>query len=217
MRTINTVIFDLDGTLLDTLQDLSDSVNHALRTYGLPERTTAEIRNFLGNGIRRLVENAVPAGTDEALFEKTFACFREHYVRHCLDKTKPYPGIMPLLKQLKADGYRMAIVSNKWYTAVEELNARFFKDYMAAAVGESEAVRRKPNPDAVLAAMERLGSRPEESIYVGDSEVDIAVARNAGIPCVSVLWGFRDEECLKENGASRIIRQPEELLAVLKG
>ena len=149
-RKITTVVFDLDGTLLDTLQDLADSVNYALRTHGLPERTTAEVRQMLGNGIRYLMEHAVPAGMAPEAFEPVFDTFRTYYVDHCLDKTQPYDGILPMLDCLRRRGLRMAIVSNKLDAAVQELNERFFARYVDSAVGESETVRRKPNPDGVL-------------------------------------------------------------------
>ena len=175
-RKITTVVFDLDGTLLDTLQDLADSVNYALRTHGLPERTTAEVRQMLGNGIRYLMEHA-----------------------------------------LRRRGLRMAIVSNKLDAAVQELNERFFARYVDSAVGESETVRRKPNPDGVLEAIRRLGSTPDEAVYVGDSEVDFATARNAGVPCITVLWGFRDEDFLRSVGATTFAHRPADVVDLICG
>lgn len=212
MNAIDTVIFDLDGTLLDTLDDLCAAVNHALRTHGLPERTTQEIRSFLGNGIRRLMQLSVPENMDEEDFENVFSTFRTYYVAHCMDSTRPYPGIIPLLEALKASNVKMAIVSNKVHTAVQELNQRFFDRYMTTAVGESATVRRKPNPDAVLRALQEMGSLRERALYVGDSEVDIETARNAGIPCVTVLWGFRDRDFLMRSGAETCIDRPSGLL-----
>ena len=193
----NTIIFDLDGTLLDTLADLAASVNFALRTHHLPERTTSEIRQFLGNGIRYLMEKSVGGAVSGDAFEEVFQTFRSHYVDHCLDTTAPYPGIMNALNELNAKGYKMAIVSNKLHPAVQELNERFFKGYITSAVGESATVRRKPNPDAVLAALRELGSEESEAVYVGDSEVDLLTAKNAGLPCILVTWGFRDESFLR--------------------
>ena len=181
---MNTVVFDLDGTLLDTLTDLSNAVNHALREHGLPERTTAEVRSFLGNGIRFLMEHAVGEHLGECDFEQVFASFRAYYVAHCLDFTAPYPGIMPLLAELKARGVRMAIVSNKLHPAVQSLNQRFFADYVTSAVGESATVRRKPCPDAVMAALRELGSSPSEAIYVGDSEVDLETSQRADLTTI---------------------------------
>ena len=216
-RKITTVVFDLDGTLLDTLQDLADSVNYALRTHGLPERTTAEVRQMLGNGIRYLMEHAVPAGMAPETFEPVFDTFRTYYVDHCLDKTQPYDGILPMLDCLRRRGLRMAIVSNKLDAAVQELNERFFARYVDSAVGESETVRRKPNPDGVLEAIRRLGSTPDEAVYVGDSEVDFATARNAGVPCITVLWGFRDEDFLRSVGATTFAYRPADVVDLICG
>lgn len=194
---LNTIIFDLDGTLLDTLADLAASVNYALRTHHLPERTVPEIRQFLGNGIRYLMEKSVGGAVSGDAFEDVFQTFRSHYVDHCLDTTAPYPGIMNTLSKLKEKGYKMAIVSNKLHPAVQELNDRFFKEYITSAVGESATVRRKPNPDAVLAALRELKSEKSHAVYVGDSEVDLQTATNAGLPCILVTWGFRDESFLR--------------------
>ena len=211
MKHITTIIFDLDGTLLDTLHDLAAAVNHALTSHSLPPRSEAEVRTFLGNGIRSLVERAVPDGLTGEQFEQVFETFRTYYMEHCQDRTQPYEGIMPLIRQLHERGLKMGIVSNKVDAAVQELNDRFFKTYIETAVGESPTVRRKPCPDAVLAALRRLGSSPKEAVYVGDSEVDLATAENAGLPCVSVLWGFRDHYFLLAHGATCCIERPEEL------
>lgn len=213
---LKTIVFDLDGTLLDTLGDLAASVNYALAAHHLPERTLMEVRQFLGNGIRRLMLDAVDGKVEGEAFEPVFASFRQHYMEHCLDTTSPYPGIMSLLKELKERGVKMAIVSNKLHPAVQELNRRFFSQYISTAVGESDKVRRKPNPDAVLAALEELGSSPSEALYVGDSEVDLQTAQHAGLPCALVLWGFRDEAYLRAlPGASHFVRKPAELLSLL--
>ena len=208
----NTIIWDLDGTLLDTLQDLWLATNHALRTYGMPQRTLDEVRNFVGNGVRKLIERAVPDGEDNPLFGEVFAEFKRYYVEHCQDNTCLYPGISETLKQLKADGKRMAIVSNKLQEGVTELHEKWFADTIEVAIGESSDVRRKPAPDMVEAALERLGVDKSDAVYVGDSDVDIATARNSGLPCVSVLWGFRDREFLMAHGAQCIIEKPQELL-----
>lgn len=180
---LDTIIFDLDGTLLDTLDDLANSVNYALRTHRLKERSIKDIRRFLGNGIRYLMTNAVDNAVTGDDFETVFQTFRTHYVAHCLDTTRPYPGIMQLLETLKSKQIKMAIVSNKLDPAVQELAERFFKGYIDSAVGESKTVRRKPNPDAVLKAMHDLGTTADHAIYVGDSEVDLETAKNAGLPC----------------------------------
>ncbi len=217
MKTYDTIIFDLDGTLLDTLEDLTASVNHALDQVSFPRRTLDEVRTFVGNGVRVLMRRALPGGEENPRFEEAFAAFREHYAAHCRDRTRPYPGIMDLARELKARGLRLGIVSNKSDREVKELNRACFSGLFSAALGEREGVRRKPEPDGLLEAVKELGSTPERSLYVGDSEVDLRTAVNAGIDCVSVTWGFRSETQLREAGAKRFIRSPMELLTVLQG
>lgn len=213
---LNTVVFDLDGTLLDTLGDLAGSVNYALRKHGLRECSLQEVRSFLGNGIVRLMQNAVKNAVEGVAFEEVFQTFRSHYLEHCLDTTQPYPGILPMMEKLRESGVKIAIVSNKLHPAVQELNRRFFADLVTSAIGESETVRRKPHPDGVLKALEELGSRPEEAVYVGDSEVDWETARQAGLRCVLVLWGFRDEDFLRGlPGVQAYLKSPDDLLRVV--
>ena len=213
---IRSILFDLDGTLLDTLDDLANSVNYALRTHHLPERSHTEIRSFLGNGIRNLMLDAVGRGMSDEAFEPVFQTFRTYYVEHCLDKSKPFAVIYDLLLPLLQRGITMAVVSNKLHPAVVELNERFFKDYITSAVGESATVRRKPNPDAVLAALSELGCSKDEAVYVGDSEVDLHTAQNAGMQCMLVLWGFRDEDFLRSlPGASLFAQCPADILSWL--
>lgn len=209
---VKAVIFDLDGTLLDTLVDLKNAVNYALRTMGMPERTLDEVRRFVGNGVRLLMIRAVPDGEDNPEFEETFDVFKEYYGEHCTENTGAYQGIIPLLDELKTRGIKMAIVSNKIDFAVKELNDQYFSGYTSAAIGEMENVARKPAPDTALKAMRELGVTADECVYVGDSDVDIQTAKNAGIPCISVTWGFRDRDFLIKNGASCLIDKPEELL-----
>lgn len=208
------VVFDLDGTLLYTLEDLKNATNYALKQKGMPERTLDEVRRFVGNGVRLLMERAVPQGADNPEFEETFALFKEYYDAHCNDNTSPYDGIMDLLEELKVRGIKMAIVSNKIDFAVKSLDKLYFKDYMTAAIGEmeEEGIRKKPAPDMVQKALKELGVTQDEAIYVGDSDVDIATAKNSGLECVSVTWGFRDVEFLKEHGATNLIDEPVELL-----
>lgn len=206
------IIFDLDGTLTDTLYDLMLSTNHALKSMGWPERTLEEVRQFVGNGVRRLMEQAVPADTEEEEFEECFLNFQKHYVEHCQDHTGLYDGIGELLVELKSRGYKLAIVSNKLQAGVDELYQAFFKDTIEVAIGERPDVRRKPMPDMVNLALKELGVTPEEAIYVGDSEVDMATARNAGLPCISVLWGFRDQDFLREIGAFHMVSKPADIL-----
>lgn len=218
---IRYVIFDLDGTLLDTLDDLADSMNHVLAANGFPERTVDEVRRFVGNGVKRLVSLAIPApesgwdfGTEtrEEVTERLFSEMSRYYADHCEEKTKPYDGILSMLAELKEAGIHLAVVSNKIDLAVKELNEKYFGDLLEEAMGEKPGIRRKPAPDMVLAVMKELGADPADTIYVGDSEVDIETARNTGVPCISVTWGFRPEEELIAAGAEHLVRTPEELV-----
>lgn len=211
MHKYKTYIFDLDGTLLSTLADLAASTNYALRTHHMPERSIDEVRRFVGNGVKKLMERAIPDGLNNPLFEETFATFRQHYMQHNLDTTQPYPGIMQLLGQLKAEGKNIAVVSNKFYAATRELCRHFFGDLVPVAIGEREDIRKKPAPDTVIEALRELGVDKEGAVYIGDSDVDIMTAKNSGMPCVSVLWGFRDKEFLLEHGATTLISQPEDM------
>ena len=207
-----TIIWDLDGTLMDTLQDLWLSTNHALKAYGMKERTFEEVRSFVGNGVRKLIERAVPDGENNPQFEEVFAEFKKHYMVHCKDNTGLYPGIAETLRELKARGMRMAIVSNKLQAGVTELHREWFADTIEVAIGEREGMARKPAPDMVETALRELGVGKENAVYIGDSDVDLATARNAGLPCISVLWGFRDRDFLERHGATTFIEKPDELL-----
>ena len=211
MNTYKTYIFDLDGTLLDTLNDLHASCNYALRTHGMPERSLEEVRQFVGNGVKKLMERAIPNGLDNPLFEDTLQTFRQHYLLHNLDTTLPYPGIMEMLQQLKAQGKRIAVVSNKFYAATQDLCKHFFGDTIQVAIGEREDIKKKPAPDTVLEALRQLQVTRQDAVYVGDSEVDVETARNSGIPCISVLWGFRSKSFLLSHGATTFIETPNEL------
>ena len=214
MITYSTYIFDLDGTLLDTLGDLASSVNYALRMHNMPEHSLEDIRRFVGNGVRKLMERAVPQGAQNPCFDEAFATFRQYYMQHSLDTTRPYAGIPETLKALKARGCHLAVVSNKMMAATQALCSHFFPDTIEVAIGEHEAegIRKKPAPDTVIAALKALGVGKEQAVYVGDSDVDIETARNSGMPCISVLWGFRDRDFLKQNGAETFISAPSELL-----
>lgn len=210
----HTYIFDLDGTLLDTLGDLATSVNFALRTYGMPEHSIDDVRQFVGNGVRKLMERAIPGGEKNPDFEATFATFRQYYMEHSLDTTRPYEGIPETLSELKKRGCRLAVVSNKMMAATQELIRHFFSDIIEVAIGEHEAegIRKKPAPDTVQAALRQLGVGEEGAVYVGDSDVDIMTARNSGLPCISVLWGFRDRDFLLQHGAETFVSTPQEIL-----
>lgn len=206
-------IFDLDGTLLDTLQDLAASVNYALRQHHMPEHSIDDVRRFVGNGVRRLMERAIPEGAANPAFEAAFATFRKYYMEHSLDTTRPYDGIPELIHELKKRGCRMAVVSNKMMAATQELVHHFFPE-IEVAIGEDEAagIRKKPAPDTVFAAMKQLGEG--SAVYVGDSDVDLATARNCGLPCISVLWGFRDRDFLLAHGATTFVEQPLDILSI---
>lgn len=209
------ILFDLDGTLLDTLQDLQDSVNVTMERFSYPTHDYAAIRSFVGNGVKKLVERAMPAAEVEAHFDEVYAAFKAHYELHMEDKTAPYEGICEMLKKLAQDGYRLAVVSNKFDSGVKALVSRFFGEWIPVAIGESETVRAKPAPDAPLAALAAFGITAEEALYVGDSDVDIVTARAAGIEDVSVCWGFKDRDFLEACGASHLVNTPRELYELL--
>lgn len=219
-----TILFDLDGTLLNTLDDLHDSVSFALRSAGLTPNPKADTRRYLGNGIKNLIYKSVEQScpqTDEAQKEAILATFRAHYVAHSMDKTAPYPGIIEMLQACRQRGYATAIVSNKLDPAVQDLHRAFFADTIDYAQGETPAVRRKPAPDMVDEAIRQLSRlhgheiKKSECIYIGDSEVDLLTAQNAGISCIAVSWGFRDKSWLQHCGATTIIDSPQELLPAL--
>lgn len=210
-----TIIFDMDGTILDTLEDMKRAINAALVESGFSERTLNEVRRFVGNGNHRLVERAVPEDAGEEAVETVFRAFHRYYKVYMAEHTAPYEGILPLLIELREAGAKLAVVSNKADYGVKDLNETYFRGLFLEAVGERDGIRRKPAPDAVLAVMESLGALPEETVYIGDSEVDIETARNAGIPCISVTWGFRAKDFLTEHGASQFADTMEELRTLL--
>lgn len=212
MKKYQAIIFDLDGTLLNTLEDLMDSVNFALRQFQMPERSLEQIRRSVGNGVRRLMELSVPERLQNPEFEEVFQAFQTHYTKHCNDKTQLYPGIALLLQRLKAQGVKMAIVSNKYHEAVQELKEMYFKEYLSVAIGEKEGIRKKPAPDTVIEALRELEITKEQAVYVGDSDVDLKTAANSGMDCLSVTWGFRTKEELLAAGATVMINDPEEIL-----
>lgn len=212
MKEFDTYIFDLDGTLLSTLNDLAASTNYALRWARMPERTIEEIRMFVGNGVKLLMERAIPNGINNPKFEETYAKFREHYLEHNLDTTSPYDGVPELLCELKRRGKKLAIVSNKFYAATQDLAKHFFPDTIEVAIGERETIRKKPAPDTVLEALRQLGASKEGAVYIGDSDVDIMTAKSCGLPCISVLWGFRDKDFLIQHGGTIFVNKPSEIL-----
>ena len=210
-----TIIFDLDGTLLNTLDDLKDAVNDILQKYGYPERNMDEIRNFVGNGLKLLMERALPYSVNQEQFDKMFGEFKDYYFAHCNIKTKPYPGILKLLRQLKEIGYKLAIVSNKADGAVNELAELHFSKIFDYCVGEREGVRRKPNPDSVLQVLNELKTDNSKALYVGDSEIDFETAKRSSLNCILVSWGFRNKEILYKFSPLGIIDEPEELFYYL--
>lgn len=213
----NTVIFDLDGTLMDTLEDLANAVNEILRRNGYPVKTVGEVRRIVGNGLKQTLTLCLPEGTDKAVIEKLLPEFAAYYQDHCQIKTKPYEGIEDTLRELSARGYKLAIVSNKRDEAVKTLNKEWFEKYVKVAIGENESagIRKKPAPDTVYQAIRELGGEKELAVYVGDSEVDKMTADNARLPCISVDWGFRDREELEKLKPAYLISRPGELLEIL--
>ena len=208
----DTYIFDLDGTLLSTLQDLASSCNYALKAHALPERTLEEVRMFVGNGVKKLMERAVPGGLDNENFDAVYQDFRHHYMMHNLDTTQPYPDVMEMLQELKNRGKNIAVVSNKFYAATQELCRHFFGSLVDVAIGEREDIRKKPAPDTVDEALRQLHADRQKAVYIGDSDVDVMTARNSGMPCISVLWGFRDQDFLLAHDATIFVSSPLQIL-----
>lgn len=211
----DTVIFDLDGTLLDTLDDLTDGVNHALANFGYPLANREQIRARLGYGSKYLIAKSVPGSYDDVNYQAVFDDYLEYYSAHSSVKTAPYPGIMQLLEELCSLGVRCAIVSNKPDSAAKILAEHWFNGLVATAVGDRDGIRRKPAPDTVLEVMRQLEAVRERTVYIGDSEVDIETARAAGVDCISVNWGFRSSEQLMASGASLIVSNAAALKAAL--
>ena len=207
------VIFDLDGTLLNTLDDLADSTNYALSKFGYPTRTIEEVRQFVGNGVAKLIERAIPEGKNNPNFEKCLSIFKENYSQNMYNKTAPYNGIIEMLSNLKSKGIKIAVVSNKFDLAVKELCKKYFEGFIDFAAGENEAqgIKKKPAPDTVISVLNEFNYASEDAVYVGDSDVDIMTAKNSKMPCISVTWGFRDKKFLLENGATILINAPSEI------
>ena len=215
---IKVIIFDLDGTLLNTLDDLADSTNFALSEFNYPTRSKEEIRTFVGNGVAKLIERAIPDGKNNSNFDKCLEIFKQHYSINKYNKTAPYNDIINLLIELKEKNYKIAVVSNKFDLAVKDLCQKYFPNLIDIAIGENEAagIKKKPAPDTVKLALNQLELTPDQAIYVGDSDVDILTAKNSNMPCISVAWGFRDKEFLIKNNAQIIINTPKEIIDYLK-
>lgn len=205
-------IFDMDGTILNTIDDLADCMNYSLRRQGLPERTLKEVTSFVGNGIRKLVERAVPEGTGEEVMDETHRIFLEYYKDHSALKTRPYDGINETIAKLRSLGVKTAVVSNKADFAVQDLCEDYFKDLFDFALGDKEGMARKPHPDGVNLVLETLGVKREDAVYIGDSEVDLQTANNAGLDVIMVGWGFREEDYILSLGAEFVIHTPEEII-----
>lgn len=210
-------VFDMDGTVLDTLRDITDAVNAAMRFARTPERTEAEVRQFVGNGARKLMERSLPPGTPPQRVEEVLNFYRPYYETHALVRTAPYPGVPEALQALRRAGVRLAVASNKPDGAVKRLAGHCFPGVFDAALGDRPGLRVKPSPDLLQAAMGLLHAEPESTVYVGDSDVDVATAENAGVACLSVAWGFRDEEFLRANGARTVVQTPAQLLECILG
>ena len=211
---IKTVIFDLDGTLLNTLEDLKDSTNYALVQFGFPQRSLEEVRHFVGNGVQKLIERAVPAICDKETCKKCLAVFKEHYSQNMYNHTAPYMGILDVLKKLQQNEIKIGVVSNKFDFAVKELCKKYFTDLVDVAIGQADDVPKKPAPDGVFKAMKELRAEKSLTVYIGDSEVDVQTAKNSELPCIGVTWGFRDEKDL--DGANVIVNSPEELIEAIR-
>ena len=209
------VIFDLDGTILDTLEDLKQALNHALAFYEYPTRTLDEVRRFVGNGIRKLIERAMPENALDTDIDRVFAEFNKYYALHCADYTKPYEGVVELIRKLRNNGIKTAVVSNKADYGVQELCDKYFNGLFDYAVGERVGVNRKPSPDAVYEVLSYLDIEKNEAVYVGDSEVDVKTAKNADMESIIVTWGFRDKEFLIEQGAVCIVNDCDGLEAMI--
>ena len=210
-----TIIFDLDGTILNTIDDLADSVNYALGRLGYPPHSVEAVCSFVGNGVGKLIERSAPESASEDTLMEYHRLFLDHYQKHCADKTRPYDGIPELLVKLRTMGVALAVVSNKPDSAVKPLCDDYFHGLFDIAVGEREGIRRKPSPDSVYEVMEKLGADRDKTLYVGDSDVDVQTAKNAGIDCASVCWGFRSRDFLIANGAVTIAENCDELFDII--
>lgn len=213
---INTVIFDLDGTLINSLGDLHACFNYAITQFGYPARTLDEIKSFVGNGITKAIERALPCKVSSEELNKIVSLFKNYYKEHMTELSFPYDGIISMLAELKEKDYKLAIVSNKFDDAVKGLCKQYFDNYIKVAIGEGCGIEKKPNPIGVYKAIKELDSNIENAVYVGDSDVDIQTAKNAGIPCISILWGFRDKDFLIKNGAELFANSPNDIIKIIE-
>lgn len=213
---IKALIFDLDGTLLNTLEDLKDSTNYALRYFGYPERSLEEVRCFVGNGVAKLIERAIPDGVENPDFQDCLKLFRENYSQNMYNHTAPYQGVMELLANLREKGYKIAVVSNKFDAAVKELCDKYFTNLIDVAIGQMDDVPKKPAPNGVYKAIQELAVDRKNCVYIGDSEVDVKTAYNASLPCIGVLWGFRDETVLKNEGCEMIVNSTDAIIKLVE-
>lgn len=211
------VIFDMDGTILNTLLDLTDSVNAVLAENGFPEKTEQQVRSYLGNGLLALARLSLPQGCDEGTVERVFSQLKDYYAGHCAIRTCPYDGILPLIRRLKAGGVKVAVVSNKIDEAVQSLCVDYFESIFDFAIGERPGMNKKPSPDPVFAVLDTMGFKREQAVYVGDTEVDIATAKNAGMDCIAVDWGFRNRDYLETLGAEYLISDPAAIADIVLG
>ncbi len=213
---IKNVVFDMDGTILNTIDDLYNSVNFALEMNGYPKRSMEEVLSFVGNGVKLLIERAMPAGVTDIEFDKCFTCFMAHYNEHKNDNTAPYNGILELMQVLKSKNIQMSVVSNKFDAGVKELASNMFNGFLPVAIGESEQVKPKPNPSGVFKALELMGAKQEESVYIGDSEVDYETAKNSGLTFIAVTWGFRPRSLHESLGVEYIAEKPSDIVSILE-
>jgi phosphoglycolate phosphatase len=211
----DTIIFDLDGTLLNTLDDLADSINTVMQQEGYQTRTKEEVREFIGDGAKMLIKRSLPQGAPDTEVLRCLTMFREIYLKNMRNQTKPYDGIPELLKKLKEMGIKVGVVSNKPDEATREMCRMYFHEDVDAAIGDNPARKRKPEPDNVYEALKQLDSRKDKTLYVGDSDIDAATAKNAGLTCVGVTWGYRSRETLLKAGADHIIDEPQQLIALI--
>lgn len=211
----DTIIFDLDGTLLNTIEDLTDAVNYTLVNYGFSKRTTEEVKSFVGNGMENLLKKSLPITVKEDKFKEIFNFYKNYYSKNSQKKTHLYEGVLEMLRELKDRNIKISLVSNKNHNSVLDLYDLYFREYMKVVIGDRPGFRRKPSPDSIYEAIKVMGAEKENTLYIGDSEVDILTAQNAGIPCVLVTWGFRTKESLINSGGKNFINKPEELLDLI--